>query len=432
MQYIIIGNSAAGISACEAIRAVDKTSQITIISDEDYPAYSRCLLSYYLAGTISEGELLFKDVDFYKKNNIKPILGKSVVKVLPKEKSITLNDKTKIKYDKLLIATGSRANLTESTGIEKEGVFAFRTVSDAKNILNRLKNVKTTCILGGGLIGLKVAYGLHAHNIKIKVIVKSPQLLSQMIDKDAASLFQNRIQKHGIDILTGVEATEVLGKKEVEAVSLDDGKKIDCQLIIIGKGVSPNVDLASDCGIVIDKGIVVNQYQQTNIEDIFAAGDVAQARDLVTGESTINALWPHAVEQGRIAGLNMSGQKTIYDGSMAMNSVEFFDLPVISMGITRYKSPSIFEELIRYEPQKELYKKIVIKDNIVVGTILVNCINNAGVYRALIKKKLDISSLKDILLEDDFGFAKISPLINKNKDRFTQEEYQEIILTFKQ
>lgn len=414
-NFVIIGNSAAGIAAAEAIRDKDRDSRITIISDEDYNAYCRCLISYFLAGDVPEEKLAYRPESFYKENNLDLILNKKAAKVEPKKNKVVFEDKTSIGYDALLIATGASAKFPpELKALKKRGVFGFRTIKDAKEILGLLPVSSTSCVLGGGLIGLKAAYGLLKRKQEIKVIVKSGFVLSQMLDEKGAGFFTKRFQEAGVEIMTGRDIVEILGNGDLKAIRLDTGKVIACSILIIGKGVSPNTDLIKETRIDADKGILVDKYMKTNVPNIFAAGDVAQAFDLVYKNSAVNALWPNAVEQGRIAGFNMAGQDIEYGGSMSMNSIEFFNLSAISMGITRPGGPE-FEEIEFCDEKIGIYKKFVLKGNRLAGMIAVGDVKNCGVFLNLIKEGTDISSIKRELTSETFSYAKVLDLL-KHKD----------------
>ena len=428
MNYVIIGGSAAGVTAVETIRKQDKKSSITLISDEEFPLYSRCLLTYLIARTIDEDRLYVKDKNFYKDNDIKTYLGKKAVSIDPKKKSVSLEGGTKVSYDKLLIATGATPKSVDVPGIDKKGVRTLRRIDDARTIINMLDKVKKVAVLGGGLIGLRDAYALRQREIGLAVVVKSPQVLSQMVDMDAAKIIASLLEKNGIKIMTGVAAKEIIGDKSVEGILLDNGERLACQLVIIGKGVKPNTELASTCGLKVEDGIVVNEFLQTSDKDIFAAGDVAETYDIARESKRINALWPCAIEQGEVAALNMLGKKKAYDGSLSMNSIDFFGLASISMGITRPKEEKKYEIISR--TGENLYKKFILKDNKIVGMVLVGDIRSAGIVSALIKNKIDVSSIKDILLDDNFDYAKIMPLVKEFQDKFRQEEYQDTIITF--
>ena len=429
MNYVIIGGSAAGVTACETIRKHDRKSSVTLISDEKLPLYSRCLLTYLMAGTIDENKLYFKDKNFYESSNIKTYLGKKAASIDRKKRKVSLEGGTKVSYDKLLIATGATPKSVDIPGIEKKGVFTIRKIDDAHAIINMLGRVKEIAVLGGGLIGLRDAYALRQRDKKVTVVVKSPQVLSQMVDMDAARIIASALEKNGIKIMTGVAAKDLTGKGSLEGILLDNGEKFACQLVIVGKGVKPNTEIASEAGIKVKDGIVVNEFLQTSDKDIFAAGDVAETYDIAKGSRRINALWPCAVEQGEVAALNMLGKKRAYDGSLSMNSVDFFGLASISMGITKPKEEKKYEIISR--TGKGLYKKFVLKDNKIVGMVLVGDIRPAGIVSALIKNKIDVSSIKERLLDDNFDYAKIMPLVKKFGEKFKQEEFQDTIISYK-
>jgi NAD(P)H-nitrite reductase large subunit len=407
-QYVIIGNSAAGIAAVEVIRRADKESKITVVSDEEYSSYCRCLISYYLAGDIKEEKLFYRPENFYKENNIELLLGREVTRVTPKKNHIILGDKEQIGYDYLLVATGASAKFPELKGIKKEGVFGFRTLKDAKDIAGLLPVVKSVCVLGGGLIGLKAAYALKKRNIDVKVIIKSKQVLSQVLDFPAAQLVQKKLEENGIEVILGQDASEIISDEgEIKAVKLDSGKVLAASLVIVGKGVSPNIDPVKDTEIKINEGIISNNNLQTNIPNIYAAGDVAETFDMTLGGFCVNALWPLAVEQGRIAGTNMAGGKINYAGSLGMNSLEFFGLPTVSLGLFRPKDPKEYEEIKMMEEKQQIYKKLVLKNNVLVGAVLVGDINKSGLFLRLINERIDVSSFKDKLLQENFGYPDI-------------------------
>ncbi|MGE5197389.1 MAG: NAD(P)/FAD-dependent oxidoreductase [Deltaproteobacteria bacterium] len=415
-QFIIIGNSAAGLAAVEAIRKADKESKVMVLSDEDYPSYCRCMISYYLAGEVKEDRILYRTESFYKENNVELLLNKKVVRVDPKKNRLICESKEQFNYDSLLIATGASPKFPEINGIKKREVFGFRTIKDAKEIEGLLPVTKTACVLGGGLIGLKAAYALRKRNIEVKVIIKSRQILSQMLDFESAGLMQRRLEENGIELILGEDVTEIIGNGDIKAVKLDSGKVFGCSLVVVGKGVSPNIGLIGDSGITFNEGIITDNLLRTNIPDVYAAGDVCESFDVTLGKISINALWPVAVEQGRYAGLNMSGKNTPYAGSAGMNSIEFFGLPAISLGIYKVKEDAgSLEELKLMNAKMSLYKKLIIKGNILVGAILVGDIKNSGVFLRIIRERIDVSHFKERLLKEDFGYPDIIDFV-KDKE----------------
>ncbi|MDP1852813.1 MAG: FAD-dependent oxidoreductase [Candidatus Omnitrophota bacterium] len=413
-NIVIIGNSAAGVAAIEGIRSRDRESKITVISDEAYLAYCRCLISNYLSGTVAEKDLTYRDAKFYKDNNVELLLEKKVERVDSKKKRIILEDKSQISYDSLIIATGSSPKIPkELKGVTKRGVFGFRTIKDTKEIITIASISHTSCVLGGGLIGLKAAYGLNKRKLDVKVIVKSGRILSQIADKTASELFLNCFQKNGIEVMLNTDISEIIGNGDLRAVKLDSGKAIGCSLVIVGKGVAPNIKLISETDIKTDKGILVDESMRTSVNDIYAAGDVAETFDLTADKYENNALWPCAVEQGRIAGLNIAGENIKYTGSLGMNSVDFFGLPLVSMGAfdTELEAASSLDR------EKNLYKKLVLKGSRLIGALLVGDIRNSGLYLRLIKEKADISKIKDDLLDANLSYAKIAELIKKKEEK---------------
>ncbi|MGC8861638.1 MAG: NAD(P)/FAD-dependent oxidoreductase [Armatimonadota bacterium] len=431
MRYLIIGNSAAGLNGAEAIRARDPEGAVTIVSAEDYPAYSRCLIPYFMEGKISEEDMLYRPRDYYETNRFDVMLGKRVVSVKPEEKSVTLDDGGKLFYDKLLIATGGSPEIPDTPGMDKDGVFGFRTTVDLQGILRAAKSADSAIVLGGGCVGLMAASGLHALGLKVTVVIRSPHLLSQVADAEAGEIFRQRFEDNGVSVVTENDVVEVLGDRKVEGARLEDGRVIRCQIIVVGKGVRSNIDLVKDTDIKTRRGILADDELKTSVPDIYAAGDVAETTDIVTGQETVNAIWPAAAEQGRIAGANMAGGRERYAGSMRMNSAEFFGLPLISTGLVKPHTPEDYEILKRYVAEKNIFRKVVLKDNVVVGAVLVGEIENAGVYAALMRKKVDVSSVKSRLLDASFGFGTILPLMAEQQDKFVEPEYREAVLCAK-
>ena len=423
MRYVIIGGSAAGISAVEAIRSVDQTSPIELFSSEGTPFYSRVLLSYYIAGAITKEELHFRPLEFFSENKVKAHLGQRVEKVLPESKSIRMEDGREYPFDRLLIATGSSPKILDVPGKDKKGVVVMRNIDHAQEIVNCVEEIKTACVLGGGLIGLRTGYALSVRGVKVKIIVKSNYVLSQMLDKESAEMIEGTMRQHGIDIRTGRDAVEIVGKESVEGISLDDGERINCQLVVIGKGVQPNVDFLSSTPIKINEGIVADETMMTSVPDIYVAGDVAETYDLTTGRTSVNAIWPCAFEQGRVAGLNMAGKKAKYEGSFRMNSLDFYGLPVISMGITRIDGNG-FQHF--QKKTENTYRKLVLRDGRIVGAILVGQVQKAGILATLLKKRVNVSDIVPLLMSHRLNFAELLPFTQQNRERFTEVEYREL------
>lgn len=413
-NYIIVGNSAAGVSAVEAIRHLDDKGSVAIISDEEYPIYSRCLLAYYLSGDIEEEKLLFKPLDFYERMHVKPLLGRKVVRVVPPENKVMLEDGRCLAYDKLLLATGASPKRLGIKGEHGKGVPVLRTVDDARRIISLSGTADRAVIVGGGLIGMKAAYGLNKRGLEVDVVISSNRVLSQMLDLDASNILRTKLEEHGVVIKTGLSVMEIMDDGgQVSGVRLSDGSIAPCQLVIGAKGVNPNVGLTQDSGIKINTGILTDERMKTNIENIFAAGDVAETVDLLRGERTVNALWPNAISQGRVAGQNMAGGEAKYNGSMSMNSISFYELDIISFGIVNPKGDK-YETIVERDPPD--YRKLVIKNGRIVGMITVGDIRNSGALLSLSMRGEELARMGGTLMGGGILKAqKIITIQGKNR-----------------
>jgi NAD(P)H-nitrite reductase large subunit len=297
-------------------------------------------------------------------------------------------------YNKLLIATGASPTMPDIQGISSERVFGLRTLDDAKGILKFCSQSKNAVVLGGGFVALKAAYAMRKAGIMVTCIVSSKRLLSQMLDEKSAEMVAQVLIANGINIEFGVDVAGISNPENssVAGVRLTDGREIPAGVIVVGKGVKPNTDFLNDSGIAICRGITVDGYMQTSEEDIFAAGDVAQTYDIAAGSYKINAVWPNAMDQGKVAGLNMAGVPTEYEGSIGMNSIEFFNLSIMAAGISNTVDNADFETTSSTS-SKGIYKRLVIKDDILVGYIIAGprgCTAKAGILTQLIKERLPL------------------------------------------
>jgi NAD(P)H-nitrite reductase large subunit len=405
-KYLIIGNSAGGIGAVEAIRKVDNEGTIAVLSDESYHTYSRPLISYFLADEIAYDKMFYRRSDFYEKKKVQAILGKKAVKIDFDNKAIVLEDGSQVGFESLLLATGGEPSVPKIAGMEVYDYSTFTTLNDALKLRDKLDNgsIKSAVILGGGLIGLKAAEGLFARGVDITVVEFANRVLSPVLDEIAAGLIQKVIEQKGVKVMPNHTIAEIVGENgKVNGVLLDKGERIDCDTVIIAIGVRPRIELVKDTPIKINRGIVVDKNMRTTVPNIYACGDCAEVYDFILDNYRLTPLWPTAHVGGRIAGFNMAGVEKEYVWGTGMNSVDFFGFPVISAGFINPPEGQEMEILIKNDPEKMIYKKFLIKDNRIVGMIFVNEVDRAGVILGLMRDKVDITPFKNEIMLEDFG-----------------------------
>jgi NAD(P)H-nitrite reductase large subunit len=410
-KYVIVGASAAGIGAVEAIREVDPVGTITVISEEPCPQYSRPMISDLVSGKANFEKMMCRDDQFWQKNEVQALTGRTAVSLNLAEKWVALDKGDHVNFEKLLIATGGKPFVPKIEGADKDGVFTFTTLSDAEHLLEKVENATSAVVIGGGLIGVSVTEALVKRGLKVTMVELKDTILSLILDPTASEMVENVITKAGVTIVTGQSVQRITGEPEddniVGGAVLTNGEQVQCDLVIIAIGVIPRMELVSGTDVKTNRGILVDRFMQTNVSDVYASGDVAEAYDFVFGENRLLPLWPLAQLEGKVAGYNMTGKKADYPGGTAMSALKYFGIPIISIGIVNPKEDDAYEILTRHDPERNLYKKIVLKDNVIVGITLANDIEQAGVLFHLMKNGANVKKFKQELLSEDFCLATV-------------------------
>jgi NAD(P)H-nitrite reductase large subunit len=402
-EYLIIGNSAGGIGAAEAIREVDKSNSITIVSDEPYPAYSRPLISKYLAGERGIEGMLFRPTDFYSRNGIDLLLGKKVNSLKLDRRIAQLEDGRQIVWKNLLVATGGVPIVPRMKGVDKKGVFTFLTIRDAIAIDEFMESGSQALVIGGGLIGVSVTEALIKRGVAVTVVEMKDRVLNTILDEPASAIVEETLKQVGVRVITNQTVAEVTGEGYVDGAKLDSGEKISCDLVIIAIGVLPRTELVSSTEIKVNRGIVVDRYMATSYPDVYACGDAAEAYDFVYGANRLTPIWPNAYIGGRVAGFNMAGARTEYRGGTAMNSLNYFGLDIATAGVVVPPDDRHWE--IVSQRSDGAYQKIVIGDDLVMGMVFVKDIEKSGMIFSLMRDRVNVSNFRQVLLADDFGLA---------------------------
>ena len=408
--YLIIGNSAAAVGAVEGMRSVDAEKPITLIASEPHHTYSRPLISYLLGGEVDEDRMPYRPADFYDKNRVRAMLGREVTAVDPDAHMVETSDGERLRYEKLLIATGGVPIVPRDVaGVEAEGVFSFTTWDDARRILAFIKqhDVTVGVVVGGGLIGLKSMEALVNLGIRTTLVELADRVLSVTFDGTASALARTRLEESGVDVRCGTTVARVLAQdSKVSGVVLRDGSEVSCGMVIFAIGVIPNTGLVRGTAVEVDRGIVVDDSMRSSAPDVYAAGDVAQATSLLGGAKRPIPILPNAYRQGLIAGANMAGRDRIYRGGLAMNAVDIFGLATISVGRTMADGEG-GEVLGHLNEERGRYKKIVLENDRVIGAIFMGDIDRAGIITGLLRERINVANLKDLLLTDDFGIISL-------------------------
>lgn len=414
MRIVIIGNSVAMVGAVEAIRKYDTSSEIVVISDETYHVYSRPLISYYLGNLVSEDKMIYREKDFYRKNKVETVFGIKAISIDERKKEVYLEKGDSISFDKLLIATGGKPIIPPVEGLNKKNVHTFIKMDDAKKLKEAAKPGSKAVIVGGGLIGFKAAEGLHHLGVDVTIVELADRILSTILDAEGASLVSQSLQNDGIKIITGTTVDKIIGDEYVKGVLLKNGQELEADNLIIAIGVVPNVDVVRNTSISINRGILVDNTMKTSVEDVYAAGDVAEGYDMLVESNRVVPIWPNAYMQGEIAGLNMIGINKSFKGIFPMNSIGYKNTNMITAGITNPQQEE-FEIISKIDHNRKYYKKFVVKENRLVGFILINDIDRAGLFTGFIKNETDITPFKKYLLNDDFGFIYLPKKLRKAK-----------------
>jgi NAD(P)H-nitrite reductase large subunit len=407
MKHVIIGSGIAGVCAAEAIRMLEAAADITIIGDETFPPYSRPMISHVLAGSQPHGKLPIRSEHFYDDQKITALLGRRAGGIDVANRQVLLADDTRIDFDRLLIAAGADPRPLKAEGLELKNIFYMRTQDHAKQQVAALAGARRAVVLGGGLVGFKAAYGLLRRGLAVTMLITSGYPLSMQVDETAGRMILDELVRHGLTVQVGVTVRAFEGNGSVRAALTDAGTRLSCDMVIIGKGVLPCRTFIPREQIEVDLGVVVDDHLQTTAPGIYAAGDVAEMVDIARGCRWVNALWPEAASQGRVAGLNMAGRPVAYPGSLSRNVMRVFGLDVLTVGNANPQADAGCRILQSGGDVQPYYRRLVFKDDILVGAVMINRIEQGGVLRALIENRIPIRLPPEALMAAGFNFGRL-------------------------
>ena len=387
-KYLIVGNGVAGTTAAENIRKNDPSGEITVVTEEDFPFYYRIRLPDFLCGEIEESVLFAKKKDWYKENKIALRLSTKITGGSIKDKILFSSSGEEIRFDCLILAAGSTPNVPAISGTDKKGVFTLHCIQDAKDIISHASSCKKAILIGGGLLGLEAGNGLKKLGLKITVVEFFPRLLPRQLDNEGGHRLQNILEDRGFSFKLDAKTRSIDGSEEVEGVTLENGESIAADTVVISAGVNPKLDLAMQLGLDCNRGIKVDERMQTSHPDIYAAGDIVEFEEKTYG------IWPAAMEQGQIAGANISGGDATYEGTILSTILKVADIDLASAGDIDANN-QYYSKIVA---SGTIYKKTVIANNKVIGCIMLGDTKNFHRINKAISTGEDILSELDSLL----------------------------------
>ncbi len=382
------------MAAAATLQRVDAAATITLLTRERYRPYAKMALPYLLSGEAQEQQLYL-----HEPPGVSIRTDEEVVRIDPGAQRLETASGARYSYDRLLIATGGEPETLKAPGADLPFVHTIRNIPDVEGIKKQMNKGRGRAVIAGaGPVSMETGDSLHRLGMDLTFVVSSNRVFSTLMDPEAATFVEERLERRGIEIRKGQDITRI---DEDRTVHFSSGEKCSCEIVIVGKGVKPSLAFLAGSGIALRTGIVVDEHQQTNIPGIFAAGDVAETYDIAFCETRLNALWPAAAEQGRIAGLNMAGVTTPYPGSLARNILRVFDIPVLSAGMARADGPEVLKAR-----GKDHYRKLVLDKGILKGLLFVGDLRNEGLYISLMQRRVNSSAFARGILRDSFTYSR--------------------------
>ena len=389
LRYVIVGGGIAGTTAAATIRSLDSEGSITILTDEQRPLYARIRLPELLSGSVDVERLILRRPAWYEREGIDLRTDEPAIDVDPAARVVTTGKGARLPYDRLLLAMGGSPNVPTIAGAARPGVFTLRRMDDALAIKDRLRfGGHRVAIVGGGVLGLEVGFNLLKAGNRVEVVEASDRLLPKQTDPEASKMFQEQLDSMGFRFQLSGRSKEVVGGAGgIEALLLEDGRRIECDTVIVSAGVRPNTALGERLGLKIERGVVVDDRMATGLPDVYAAGDVVSHREVSYG------IWPPAERQGEVAGANMAGGKATYEGSTISNTLKVVGVDLFAAG--DIDPAGARKSVIVRDPDRHVYKKLVLEGGRIVGAILYGDVEDQKRVLRAIETRRDLGDVLD-------------------------------------
>ena len=395
-KYLIVGSSHAALEAAAAIRMIDSRGSLTLLTRDAHLPYSPTILPYVVSGRSQPDNVLLRDAAYFRDNAIALVSGASVSAVDPAQSSLRLASGECWQYDRLLIATGAAPSLPPVAGLAEVPYHVLRSMDDALGLKQAMQQAKTALVLGAGLIGMHAAENMAKAGIAVTVVELQPHALSTYFEPKASAIIERAFSEYGVCMLMGRTLASVARAGKGITAKLDDNSIVAADLLLVCTGVKPNIGFLNGSGIDTEVGILIDDRMRTNVASIWAAGDVAQAHGF-WGDKVVNGILPNAVEQGRIAGADMTEDTGVqpFSGAVPLNTYSFFGQQAISVGRSGGPGSEVAEG-----GGDDSYRHIVLKDGRLVGISTINDFVDAGIMWQLILRHTDLSAVKEAFIAD--------------------------------
>ncbi len=391
-RYLIVGNGPAGTTAAERIRENDPGGEITVLTDEGFPFYSRIRLIDYLAGEATEEDIILKGPRWYEENRIGLRLGARAASLDTARKTLSTSSGESFGYDRLLIATGGHSFVPPIEGTEKQGVFTLKTIDDARALREYSRQAEDVAIIGGGVLGLETGNALRKLGKRVSVVEFFPRLLPRQVDEEGSRMLCAQMEEMGFTFYLGARTRKIAGGEKADSIVLDDGREIRAGMVVISAGIRANTSLAEaadiECG---KKGIAVGDRMETSAPGVFAAGDSSEHGGVSYG------IWPAALEQGRVAGVNMAGGDERFEGMTPSNVLKVAGIEVAAAG--DIDPEGSYPCLLKKDDGRHIYLKLVYEDGSLRGCIMVGTRKHRGEIIRAVSEGRPPDEVKGILEE---------------------------------
>jgi NADPH-dependent 2,4-dienoyl-CoA reductase/sulfur reductase-like enzyme len=421
-SYLILGSGAAGVSAAEAIRATDPAGMITLVSEESEGYYSRPGLAYFLTGELPENQLFPFSKKEFERLRLEQLTARAESLDLA-QRQVSFTGGKRLGYDRLLIATGSQAVPLRLAGSDAEGVIKLDNIADAQRILKLARRARAAVVVGGGITALEIVEGLTSRGVKVHYFLRGDRYWSNVLDEAESKIIEHRLKEEGVQVHYHTELGELITKdSKLRAVKTKDGRQIDCQVLAVAIGVQPRIELAEAAGLVLDRGILVDEFLQSSQSGVYAAGDVAQAFDPAVGKATLDTLWGPARTQGTIAGQNMAGKPAVFRKKTPFNVTRLAGLTTTIIGtvgsgrdedlggIARGDSETWRQlpDCIAAQSEFEVNRlRVLVGENCLVGALVMGDQTLSRPLQQLISAQVEIGLYRERFLQADVHVANL-------------------------